>query len=67
MYVERLWLRDGEVTIVKLLVAHDASPLSFNSIEYATMCNDLDGAVSVNSIQESSTIEAGYLIGTHRI
>ena len=57
---------DGEGTVVKLFVAHNIPPVSFNSIEYATVCNDLDRALSVSSIQASTTIKASYLIGSCR-
>ena len=66
MYVEQLWLRDGEDIVVKLFVAHDTQPVSFNPIDYVTVCNDFKGAVSVSSIQASSTIRAGYLVGSCR-
>ena len=59
-------MRDGEDTIVKIFVAHNTPPVSFISIEYATACNDLNNAVSVSSIQASSTSEAGYLLGSHK-
>ena len=64
MYVERLWIRDGEDTIVKIFVAHDTLPVSFNSNEYVTACNDLDDLVYVSYIQSSSTSEACYLLGS---
>ena len=59
-----MWIRDGEDTIVKIFVTHDTLPVSFNSIEYARACNDLNDAVSVSPIQTSSTSEAGYLLGS---
>ena len=59
LYVERLCIRNGEDTIVKISVAHDTPPVSFNSIEYVTTSNDLDDSVSVSCIQASSTSEAG--------
>ena len=51
---------------MKMFVAHNTSPLSFNSMEFATVCNDLDGAVSVNCIQSSKTNRAGYFLGSQR-
>ena len=59
-------MRDGEDTVVNKIVAHDKPSVSFNSIEYATVCNDLYGVISVSSIQPSTTIVASYLIGLRR-
>ena len=66
MYVDQLWVRDGEYTVVKIFVAHNIPPVSFNTIKYATVCNDLDGVVTVSSIQASSTSEAGYLLSSRK-
>ena len=67
MYLEKLWVREGQDVLVKMFVAHDTPPLSFNSLEFATVCNDLDGAVSVSCIQSSKTSRAGYFLGSQRI
>ena len=45
-----------------MFVAHDTPPLSFILVEFAMVCNDLDGAVSVSCIQSSTTSRAGYLL-----
>ena len=50
--------------LVKMFVAHDVDPLSFNSLEFALVCNDLDGALSVSRIQSSNTSRAGYFLGS---
>ena len=52
---------------MKIFVAHDTPPLSFNLMEFATVCNDLDGAVSVSYNQSSKTSRAGYFLGSRRI
>ena len=67
LYVDRLWLRDGEDIVVKIFVVHNTLPVFFNSIEYAIVCNDLNGTVSINCIQASSIVKAGYLVGSRRI
>ena len=64
MYAKKLWLRDGEETVVKTFVAHNLLQFSINSIEFASACDDLEGAVSNSNIQVSTTIEAGHLIGS---
>ena len=49
---------------MEMFVAHDIPPLSFNSLEFASVCNDLDDAVSVSCIQSSKTSQAGYFLGS---
>ena len=66
MYLEKLLIREGEDVAVKMFVVHDTPPISFNSAEFATACNDLDGAVSVSCIQASATSKAGYLLGSQK-
>ena len=55
LYLDTLWVREGQDVSVKMFVAHDTPPLSFNLLEFATVCNDLDGSVSVSFIQSSKT------------
>ena len=50
LYLESLWVKEGQNVLVKMFVAHDIDPLSFNSLEFALVCNDLDGALSVSRI-----------------
>ena len=50
-----------------MFVAHDIAPLSFNSLEFALVCNNLDGAVSISCIQFSKTSRAGYSLGSRII
>ena len=55
LYLENLWVKEGQDVLVKMSVAHDVDPLSFNSLEFASVCNDLNGALSVGSIRSSKT------------
>ena len=63
MFLDKLWVREGEDVTVKMLVAHDTPPISFYSLEFRTVCNDLDGDVAVRCIQASATSRADYLLG----
>ena len=64
LYLENLLVKEGQDVLVKMFVAHDIDPLSFNSLEFASGCNDLDGALSVSCIQSSNTSRAGYFLGS---
>ena len=66
MYLEKLWVREGKDGTIEMFVAPVTPPISFNAVEFATACNDLDGAVSVSCIQASTTSRAGYLLGLER-
>ena len=67
MYLEKLWIREGQDVLVKMFIAQDTPPISFNSLELATVCNDLDGAISVSCIKSSTTSRAGCLLGSRNI
>ena len=60
MYLEKLWIREGEDVTVKIFLAYDTPNISFNSVEFATAGNDLDGAGSVSCIQASTASRAEY-------
>ena len=64
LYLDLLWVREGQDVLVKIFVAHDIDPLFFNSLEFASVCNDLDGALSVSRIQSSNITRAGYFLGS---
>ena len=64
LYLESLWVKEGKDVLVKMFVAHDIDPFSFNALEFASVCNDLDGALSVSRIQSNKTSRAGYFIGS---
>ena len=64
IFLDKLWIREGDEDVtVKMLVAHDTPPISFDSLEFRTVCNDLDGDVAVRCIQASATSRADYLLG----
>ena len=64
LYLESLWVKEGQDVLVKMFVAHNIDPLSFNSLKFSVVCNDLDGALSVSRIQSSNTTRAGYFLGS---
>ena len=64
LYLDSLWVKEGQDVLMKMCVAHDIDPLSFNSLKFASVCNNLDGALSVSRIQSSSTSRAGYFLGS---
>ena len=66
LYLENLWVKEGQDVLVKMFVTHNVDPLSFNSLEFASVCNDLDGAVSISCIQSSKTSRAGYFLGSQK-
>ena len=49
-----------------MLVAHDTPPISFDFLEFRTVCNDLDSDVAISCIQASATSRAGYLLGSRK-
>ena len=62
LYVDHIWVREGEPTRIKIIVSHDLKAAAFNSIEFAKVADDLNGAVSVCVIQASHIVVAGYLM-----
>ena len=64
LYLDNLWVREGQDVLVKMFVAHDTPPLFFNLMEFSTVCNDLDGADSVSCIQSSKTSRAEFFLGS---
>ena len=66
LYVDHIWVREGEPTRIKIIVSHDLKAAAFNSIEFAKAADDLDGAVSVCVIQASHVVVAGYLMGSRK-
>ena len=66
LYVNHIWVREGEPTRIKIIVSHDLKAAAYNSIEFANVADDLDGAVSVCVIQASKVVIAGYLMGSRK-
>ena len=64
--LDTLWIREGGDVTVKMLLAHDTPPISFESLEYRTICTNLDGNLSISIIQASATSRAGYLLGSRK-
>ena len=55
LYVDNIWVREGEPTRIKIIVSHNLKAAAFKSIEFAKAADDLDGAVSVCVIPVSYT------------
>ena len=66
LYVDHIWVREGEPTRIKIIVSHDLKAVAFNSIEFVKVADNLDGAVSVCVIQASKVVTAGYLMGSRK-
>ena len=62
LYVDNIWVREGEPTRVKIIVSHNLKAAASSSIEFVKVANNLKGAVSICVIQASKVIIAGYLM-----
>ena len=65
-YVDKLWVKEGTPTLVKMFVGHNIQVDAFNSLKFAQKVDDLDGAVRVFIIQSSKVVEAEYLLGSSK-
>ena len=64
IYVDKLFIGEGNLTTDKLFVGHDVPSAVFNSLEVAQKADELKGAVPVCFIQASKVAVAGYLVGS---
>ena len=65
-YVDKLWVGEGTPICVKMFVGHNILAAAFNSLEFAQIAEDLDGAVCVCIIKSSKVVESGYLLGSRK-
>ena len=47
LYTNKIWVKEGEPTTLKVFVDHDLPAAAFNLIEFTKATNNLDGAVFV--------------------
>ena len=66
IYVDELYVAEGKSTTVKLFVDHDTPSAAFNSLEFVRKVDKLDGAVRVCTIQASTIVTTGYLLGSSK-
>ena len=64
LYIDELYVEEGQPTLVKLFVGHNILAAAFNSLEFAQKADELDRAIRVCIIQASKVVEAGYLVGS---
>ena len=43
LYVDNIWVKEGEPTRIKYIVSHNLKSSAFNLIEFAKVADDLDG------------------------
>ena len=64
MYVDKIYIWDDEESPIKLFVAHDKLSVSFNSSEYRSTFDDVEGSITVSSTQASTTVVVGFFAGS---
>ena len=65
-YVDQIYAADDKSTIVKWLVGHDTPSAAFNSLEFSRKADEFDGEVRICTIQASTVVTAGYLLGSRK-
>lgn len=63
-FTERLQIKDGLIPAIKILIGHNFPHLALVSVQLIFKLEEIDIEVSINSIQASKTIRAGYLMGS---
>ena len=58
--VKKMWIKEGDDSKVKVLVAHDHDIVDFNSLEYAEDLEEIDCTIRVSSIQAGDTVVAVF-------
>ena len=47
LYTDKIWVKEGEPTTLKVFVGHDLPVAAFNLIEFAKAADDLDCTVAI--------------------
>ena len=66
LYTNKIWVKEGIPTIIKVFIGHDLPAAAFNLIKFARATENIDSAVSVCVIQSSKVVRAGYLLGSRK-
>ena len=66
IYLDELSAAEGKPATVKMFVGHDTLATAFNSLKFSQKANKFDGVVCICSIQASTVVMAGYLLGSSK-